>query len=204
MQFGAAAAERIGSGAGMQLGAAATGRGRSGAPLLRDGVAVGHGCGLLPMQRGGPSAPHNSVSLSAHSCRERNGENEGSPILPLFVLSSFPLHTSPRPPPITVLPLSLLPTHLFQRVSTSPNQPTSSSLNDHSQSLFLPIRPPVPSLLLLPLHPSPFPVPSSFPVSLSLSLSRFSPPSSPFLTLPFPLSRYPCDLPQSLLFFPQG
>ena len=27
----------------------------------------------------------------------------------------------------------------------------------------------------------------------SLSLS---PPSSPFLTLPFPLSHYPCDLPQ--------
>ena len=96
--------------------------------------------------RCGPSAPHNSVSLSAHTCRERNGENEGSLILPLFVLSSSPLHTSPRPPQITI-PLSLLPTHLFQRVSTSPNQPTSSSLNDHSQSLFLPIRPPLPSLL---------------------------------------------------------
>ena len=135
-----------------------------------------------------------SLSLRTAVRRERNGENEGSLILPLFVLSSSPLHTSPRPPQITI-PLSPLPTHLFQRVSTSPNQPTSSSINDHSQSLFLPIRPPLPSLLMLPLHPSPFPVPSSFPVSLSLS-----PPSSPFLTLPFPLSRYPCDLPQAFCF----
>ena len=86
-----------------------------------------------------------SLSLRTAVRRERNGENEGSLILPLFVLSSSPLHTSPRPPP----------------------------------------RP----------HPSPFPVPSSFPVSLSLS-----PPSSPFLTLPFPLSRYPCDLPQAFCF----
>jgi hypothetical protein len=77
IQFGAAAAEHIGSGTGMQLGAAAAGRGRSGAPLhtgMRwDRDAAGHRCGLWPLQRGGPSTPHNSVSLSTHSCRERNG-----------------------------------------------------------------------------------------------------------------------------------
>ena len=55
--------------------------------------------------------------------------------------------------------------------------------------LNLPILPPLPSLLPLPLHSSP--VPSSFLVSFSLSL-----PSSPFLTLPFPPSGYPCDLAQ--------
>jgi hypothetical protein len=48
-----------------------------------------------------------------------------------------------------------------------------------------PIHPPLPSLLPLPVHFPPFPVPLSL-----------SPPSFPFLTLPFPLSRYPCDLPQ--------
>ena len=133
----------------LQRGAAAAGRRCSGTGMRRDTDAAGHGCGLLPLQWGGPSAPHNSVSLYAHNSRERNGENEGSLILPLFVLSSSPLHTSPRPPP----------------------------------------RP----------HPSPFPVPSSFPVSLSLS-----PPSSPFLTLPFPLSRYPCDLPQAFCFSLKG
>ena len=62
--------------------------------------------------------------------------------------------------------------------------------------LNLPIHPPLASPLLLPRHPSPFPVPSSFPSSLSLS-----PPSSPFLALPYdPLSRYPCDLPQAFCF----
>ena len=55
--------------------------------------------------------------------------------------------------------------------------------------LNLPILPPLPSLLPIPLHSSP--VPSSFLVSFSLSL-----PSSPFLTLPFPPSGYPCDLAQ--------
>ena len=93
---------------------------------------------------------------------------------PLVIHSHSPSHTSsPRPPQINV-PLSLPP---------NPPLPLSMAL------LNLPILPPLPSLLPIPLHSSP--VPSSFLVSFSLSL-----PSSPFLTLPFPPSGYPCDLAQ--------
>jgi hypothetical protein len=121
-------------------------------------------CGAIPRL---PTAP----SLSLQLCAERGAERmrEASQF-PLVVLSPSPSHaSSPRPPQITV-PLSLLP---------NPPLPLSMAL------LNRPIHPPLPSLLPLPVHFPPFPVPLSL-----------SPPSFPFLTLPFPLSRYPCDLPQ--------
>ena len=142
-QRGASAAVRSSRGAEIQLSAAAVGHGHSVAPLQRGGVLRGadaagcrSGCWLL-LRRG--SAPHSSVSLSACLRRDRDGENQGSLLIPLFVLSPSPSHTSsPRPPQINV-PISLLP---------NPPLPLSMALINLPST-----HPPLSSLFPLRLHP---------------------------------------------------
>jgi hypothetical protein len=148
-QRGATTTGRRYGGAGMRLGADAAG------PPGR-GCCRCCCCGAVPRL---PTAP----SLSLQLCAERGAERmREASIIPLVVLSPSPSHaSSPRPPQITV-PLSLLP---------NPPLPLSMAL------LNRPIHPPLPSLLPLPVHFPPFPVPLAL-----------SPPSFPFLTLlPFPL-----------------
>ena len=169
----------------MQLGAAAGGRGcnwarpqfgaagawcrcnAAGLRLCADTASAACCCsGAVPQV---PTAPSLSLQLYA----ERDGEHEGSLPNPLVVLSP-----SPSQPPHLVLPKQPSPSpfsHLFLSL-----RPFSISPSNH---------------LSLPFFRYLF----LSPLSRALFLSRlpFPPaPPSAFLTLPFPLSRYPCDLPQ--------
>ena len=195
MQLGAAPAGRNDSGMEIQRGVVAAGRGCSGARPQRGAAAAGWGCGGAGMLLGAdaagcgcgccgcsgavpqfPTAP----SLSLQLCVERGKERtRGASLIPLFVLWPSPSHTSSSTSPNS--PLSLL---------TNPPLPISMAL------LNLPVYPPLPSLLPLPLHSSPFPLPSFpslspceelgthvFPLSLALPVPS-RPPLLPFSLFP--------------------
>ncbi len=133
----AAGRVRIGKGAEIQLSAAAAGRCRGGAEMVRGASAVACRCGCW-LQRDGPSAP-TGPSLSLQLCVERGMEKvREASLIPLFVLSPSPSHTSPRPPQYSNSRPPLRSPH-----------PTFSTL--YTASLY---DPPLPSLLPLHLHPS--------------------------------------------------
>ena len=169
-----------------ELGDAAAWRGRCWAPLNRGGDEArrGYGCGCCS---GAVPKLHTSPSLSLQIFADRWAERMREAVLiPLVVLSPSPSHTSsPRPPQITA-PLSLLP---------NPPLPLSMAL------LNLPIHPPLPSLPFPSAISScpPFPVPSSFPVSLALS-----PPLHPLSLFPSLSLAIPVTSPNPFVFPSRG